>query len=438
MEDVLPPFEILYKEADNIAKQRALLEVIVQLLDSAIAVYGTPNVPASSTPIENPLEPFKDSLFEISSRALMSTAPEEVSFRIVALKILLRLCVLRNFLQNSEIGMVVQHFDEIVLEDDPKSRDDLKKAAIQGLVEISRIKPNMIMEITFPAFMARLPDSSQSTDRSFLVTLEGLAQLSQDEFVSNTLIRRLLSKLDVVLQNDGSPAYPQAILSTLHYILLQRSLPQDPNLGMYHEKMVIDLINRVVIASTGQGPATALNDHCTLHILGRLTTEIVRALDEHKQRSVALQVYTLFTEDSQFTPIPFKAHATPLERSTMILSTSLMAGVPSKSALQYVEEGGTLGRNVLASLIKLALAEDIPPIRETILRQVGLITNKFLAASDVPYAMDIFRKFGDRPDGDSGFDRKRSTCSVLDLQGPRPPPFQCRRNTRKPACIVIR
>ena len=324
---VVPSLNTLYQDADGIGKQRALLEVLVQLLDSAIAVYGTPSIPAPTSTIENPLVPFKDRLFELTSQALMSTAADEVSFRVVALKALLKLCLLRKYLQNNEIGMAVQYFDEIVLLEDPSGKDDLKKEAIQALVELSKIKPDLIMNITFPAFMAKLPDSSPANNQDYLITLEGLAQLSVERFVSDTLIRRLLNRLDAVLQNNGSSAYPQAILSTLHYVLSQRDLPQDPNLESYHEKLVVGLISRVVLASIGQDPTTALNEDTTLEILGRIATMIVRALDEHKQKSVALQVYSLFAEEVTFTPVPFRKDAPRVQRSTMILSTSLMAGV---------------------------------------------------------------------------------------------------------------
>ncbi len=324
---VVPPLMTLYQDADSIAKQRALLEVLVQIFDSAIAVYGTPGRPAPTTQVENPLGPFKERIFELSSQALMSSAADEVSFRIVALRGLLRLCLLGRYLQDNEIGMVVQYFDEIVLLEDASVKDDLKKEAIQALVQLSRIKPNLIMDITFPAFMAKLPDSSPSHDQNYLLTLEGLAQLSVEKYVADTLVRRLLNRLDVVLQKDGSSAYPQAILSTIQYVLSQRNLDQDPNLSSYHERIVVGLTSRVVLASTGKVPTTALNEEPTLEILARLAMMIVRALNEHKQKSVALQVYSLFVDEANFVPVPFRESTPKLQRSTMILSTSLMAGV---------------------------------------------------------------------------------------------------------------
>ncbi|KAK4697617.1 DNA repair/transcription protein MET18/MMS19, partial [Lecanoromycetidae sp. Uapishka_2] len=248
---VVPPLNTLYQAADSIAQQRALLEVLVQLLDSSIAVYGTPSIPSPTTNVENPLEPFKDRLFELTCQALMSTAADEISFRVLALKALLRLCMLSKYLENSEIGMAIQFFDEIVLVEDPSGKDNLKQEAVRALVELSRIKPDLIMSITFPAFMAKLPDSSPPDDQEYLITLEGLAQLSNEKFVSDTLIRRLLNKLDVVLQNNGSSSYPRAILSTLHYVLSQRDLPEDPNLDTYHEKISsLDLEDSNVKAAT--------------------------------------------------------------------------------------------------------------------------------------------------------------------------------------------
>lgn len=324
---VVPPMMTRYQDADSIAKQRALLEVLLQILDSALAVYGTGSIPSPTKKSENPLEPFKDRLFELTSQALMSSVADEVSFRVTALKALLRLCLLRGYLQDNEIGMAVQYFDEIVLLEDPTGKDDLKREAIQALVELSRIKPNLIMDITFPAFMAKLPDASPSDERDYLITLEGLAQLSVEKYVADTLIRRLLNRLDVVLLREGSSAYPKAILSTLQFVLCQRDLDQDPNLSNYHDRIVVGLSSRVVLASVGKAPTTALNEESTLEVLGRLAMMIVRALDEHKQKSVALQVYSLFVDDAEFVPVPFRDNIPKLQVSTMILSTFLMAGI---------------------------------------------------------------------------------------------------------------
>src|SRR5699024_9736812 len=117
------------------------------------------NTPGSDASSECPLTAFKDKLSETFSQALMGTAKDEIFFRVTALKGLVRLSKIRNFLADDEIGLYVQYFDEILLKEEAQERDDLKKEAISGLAEISKYKPQLIMDITFPAFVATLPDS---------------------------------------------------------------------------------------------------------------------------------------------------------------------------------------------------------------------------------------------------------------------------------------
>lgn len=400
------PMLTLYQDAGGIANQRALLEVFVQILDSGLAVFGTPSSTDPLPEVENPLDGFKDRLFELFSQALMSTATEELTFRIVALKGLVRLCMLRKYLQDNEIGLAIQWLNEIVLSDDSNGRDDLKNEAIRALVEISKIKPSLIMDITFPAFMAKLPDANTSGNNDYMITLEGLAQLSVEKAISDTLVRRLLNRLDAILQHDGPPAYPQAILSTLQYVLSRRDIANDGNLGSYYDKIVVGLLRRTALAAVGHGTKTALNDETTMRILGRLANLVVRALDPHKQASVAAQIYSLFTTEDEFRPIPFGPESTEDHRRTLILSTFLMAGVGrevsispclighSHSPVQAELPHMSLDQNreshaLLDELVRLALEEAAPTIRQALLAQITLITNKFLTSKDVHFSKDI-------------------------------------------------
>ena len=337
VEAVVPSIFTLYQDADSLATRRALLEILVSLLNAAVALGRfegtTENVAAS----DHPLVPFKEQFFELFSPALMSTAADEVSFQLVALEGLLRLCQIRNLLQNNEIGMIVQYFDEKVLSDEPDAQDDLRNQALQALAEISKSKPNLIMEITFPAFMARLPDSSHSSEIGYLFVLEGLARVSIEQSISETLVRRLLNKLDVVLQSGGSANYTQAILSTLDLLLCRRDLADDPNLSSYHEKIVVGLVKRAASVSSSLELSSALDQAATLEILGRLAARIIRALDEHKRLSIALQTYALFAdEDTPFTPVLYTQNLPEKHRLTMILSTWLLASVGTTVSSSYI------------------------------------------------------------------------------------------------------
>lgn len=408
IQSVVAPLFTIYQEADSIAKQRALLETFVTLFDSAIDVFGTWGTRDPEVALENPLLAFKDQISEVLSQALMGTAKEEVSFRIKALEGLLRLSTLRKYFQDNEIGLFVQYLDEILLKEESVGRDDLKKEAIKALAEISKYKPRLIMDITFPAFVATLPDYGDEEKPEYLTTLDILAQISIEKDIFETLVRRLLNKLDLLLlkEEPGSAAYPRAILFTILYVMDRREMKQDQNLQAYYEKIVVGLCRRAAAAASGNAKNGILNDASVLDTLGRLCNLIVRALPREKQNEVAENVYTLFSTTETFVPVPFAKSTSEDQRRTMILSTYLLAGLPKDSTkLPYTNPDMS---PLLHELVQLAVAERDPAIQFALLRQLALVVNKFLPTSHLPLASEILDSLLP-PDAE---DKKISTESI--------------------------
>lgn len=319
------PLLTIYQDAGGIGKQRALLSVPNRLLEAAVNLYGTW---ASREPYpeqSNPLEPFKDRLYEMYSRALMSSGREETSLRLVAVKGLLRSVELRNYLDGDEIGMVVQYLDDVLLDEDIQDQEELKNETIEALTCISKLKPRFIMDITFPAFMATLPDCDRGMPKRYLSCLEVLARLSVEEHVFEVLLRRLLNRLDVVLQNESTADYVCAILSTLLYVLSQRALENDSKLQLYYDRLVVGLIRRVVQPVMASGQLTALHEEPALHVIGKLATTIGRALPAARQGEVAQNVYVLFTPG--YDSLDGTENMTKESKRTIILSTHLIASI---------------------------------------------------------------------------------------------------------------
>lgn len=387
IEAVVAPLFTVYQDADGIAKQRALLDTLVCLFDSAIDIFGTWNTPNSDAPAECPLSSFQEKLSETFSQALMGTAKDEIFFRITALKGLVRLSKLKNFLPDNEIGLYVQYFDEILLKEEAQERDDLKKEAISGLAEISKYKPQLIMDITFPAFVTTLPDSDVGEGSTYLATLESLAQISVEKDIFETLVRRLLSKLDILLQsgNLNSPEYPRAILLTILYVMERRGLDNDPNIDFYYDKIVVDISRRVALATAGDSAAGILNDASILDTLGRLSNLIIRSLSQDKQNNVAENVYNLFSAQDGFVAVPFAGTTSESQRKTMILSTYLLAGLPkTTSKLPYNTHDM---RSLLQELVRLSISEEDQSTHLALLRHLALLVNKFLSNNELALLM---------------------------------------------------
>lgn len=204
IQNTLPALLLIYSDAEGIAKQRALLEVLNLLLESMLKVYGTwGDMTVGQSPLmANSLGEFREKLFEMYSQALMGSSKEEAGFMVTALRGLALLSRARKFLEESEVGMVVQYLDEVALE--VQEKEELREEALQSLREISRLKPNLIISITFPEFMAQLPDNeAEDSKMPYTVTLEALAKLSLERALFEVLLTRLLNKLEVILHGKG-------------------------------------------------------------------------------------------------------------------------------------------------------------------------------------------------------------------------------------------
>ena len=60
-----------------------------------------------------------------------------------------------------------------------------------------------------------------------------------------------------------------------------------------------------------------------------------------------------------------------------------------KASLQYMEGDLRPTQDLLRELVRIALAEDVAPIRQATLRQIALIINKFMLSKDLHYATEI-------------------------------------------------
>lgn len=101
------------------------------------------------------------------------------------------------------------------------------RKVLSAMADLAKAKPQLILDIAFPAFLAELPDSEVSEKRdasirqrkSYKAVLAALAQFSSERAIFEVLLRRLFSKLEVVLSSN----LVQFVAYSSHYILNQLS-----------------------------------------------------------------------------------------------------------------------------------------------------------------------------------------------------------------------
>ncbi|KAL5114721.1 hypothetical protein ACEQ8H_007390 [Pleosporales sp. CAS-2024a] len=381
---VLPTLFLLFQNADTIAKRRGLSEVLVQLIRANTEVYGDWRVlgPAGDQVGSNALAQFRDDALKIMRDGLRSAPSKEVSFRIVCLDGLLQLSKARQLLPDENVGDIIQVLHSIVIHEDSHGKDEVKAAAINGIVEIAHQKPQLVVDKAFPAFLAQLPDTDADGDRHYMTALEAFAKLASEEQVFDTVLLRLKNKFSIAVKQDASTEYVTALLSAMLYALIkgESKLTQSSQKSSYYADIALPLLQRALDPSASQN---AFEDEKTLDLIGRICNIIIRAQPAEQQDAVAAEIYTLFRGTPQLELAPFNTQASPSLQKTMIVSTHLIASL---------QKGITLPAEmhlILSSLAKYAQESSLSsPIRSATLRQMSLIINKYCSASALKTCME--------------------------------------------------
>ncbi|RMZ66952.1 dna repair transcription [Pyrenophora seminiperda CCB06] len=382
---VLPNLFLLFQTADTMQKRRGLLEVLVQLIKANIDVYGDWRKmgPGGEQVGNNALSQFRDQALEVMLSGLETAPIKEVSFRLVCLRGLIQLSKARGLLSDEDVGRIIQLLHSVLIHEESYGKDEVKEAAINGIVEIAHQKPQVVIEKAFPAFLAQIPDSDGNGSNSYMAVLEAFAKLASEEQVFDTVILRLKNKFSAAVQQGASSKYIVALLSAMLYALRkgENKLSQSSGNSTYYNDIALPLIQRA--ASSDATHPVAFDDEMTLDLVGRICNLIIRYLPTEQQNVIASELYTLFRSKSQSEFPPFNTNIGVESNRTMIVSTHLLASFRKDTSLPCELQ------LLVTSLANYAQQPTLPPIlRSASLRQMSLVINKYYTSAALKTCMD--------------------------------------------------
>lgn len=382
---VLPNLFLLFQTADTMAKRRGLLEVLVQLIKANIDVYGDwRNMgPGGEKAGNNALAEFRDQALEVMLSGLETAPVKEVSFRLVCLDGLIQLSKARGLLSDEDVGRVIQLLHTVVVHEESYGKDEVKEAAINGIVEIAHQKPQVVVDKAFPAFLAQLPDTDADGSNSYSAVLEAFAKLASEEQVFDTVILRLKNKFSTAVQQHASSTYIVALLSAILYALRkgENKLSQSSGSSTYYQDIALPLIQR--LSSSDESHPAAFNDESTIDLVGRICNLIIRYLPTDQQNPVAAELYTLFRGKPQGELPPFNTNAGVEADKTMIVSTHLVASFRKDATLPCELQ------LLVSSLANYAQQPTLSlHVRSASLRQMSLVINKYYSSAALKTCMD--------------------------------------------------
>jgi DNA repair/transcription protein MET18/MMS19 len=429
---VFPELMTIIEDTDAITKKKELLEVINKVLDarfSLVQAQESSEFPALGlldavsescavgTIAYGGLTFFRDILFEMFALCLTNSPPQETSIRITAVRGLLKLAKLPGFLAPIEVGMIIQHFDKLVLDDDVG--DDLRDEAILALQEVAKLHEQPIIDISFSALLAALPDvlMDDKDTKDCLPVLEALARIGSEGFPFTILSLRIRNKLDDVLRRSTSQIYAHTILAGLLYTVRQREAAKsrgmtDTDNERDHAKgpdsayiVLVKHLYRLVTCAQGQslekssyglrpiGMAVGAvdPDEIFLDLVGKISMTVVRSMTAENQMWAADQVFTLFDE---LRPDHVDLRiATQLGNRTLTLSMHILAGLHREVCFKNMVLKGISNslqvnlkfnpQQVCCTLIQNVseFAEPFQGAHESILGLIALLFNKWTVPS---------------------------------------------------------
>jgi DNA repair/transcription protein MET18/MMS19 len=250
----------------------------------------------------------------------------------------------------------------------------MKEAAIDGIVEISHQKPQLVVNSAFPAFLGKLPDKDNNGPGTYLSTLEAFAKLGSEPRVFETVILRLKNKFNSAVTEGASNVYLQAILSALLYAFSSSEENEVHVDYLAHfRNLVIPLLRQICTKLD-----SSQQDDTIFYLSGRLANTVLRQLSPDAQKDFTCQIYTLFLERPQKEAPPFTLQTTTEDGRRIIISTYMLGAVDRNLSLPFEI------RDIVSCCSQFALQEGhTVGTRIATLQQISLVLNKFVNIADI-------------------------------------------------------
>ncbi|KFY97277.1 hypothetical protein V498_02141 [Pseudogymnoascus sp. VKM F-4517 (FW-2822)] len=180
---------------------------------------------------------YRDELTSMYMGVARDTRAEDKQFRIAAVRGLTKLLTLPQFLERGNVDSYIQFLAGVVLET-ADAKEPVRREAIKALQECAVIYSNLVIEKAFSILLAKLPDifGGEETVKQKLAVLEALGDIGSRGVVMDTLFRRLLSKLDIVIHANESQQYAHLVLAGILYTVENREAQNES--GVVKEKDV--------------------------------------------------------------------------------------------------------------------------------------------------------------------------------------------------------
>nr|CAG8536573.1 15089_t:CDS:10 [Entrophospora candida] len=309
---------------------------------------------ASDYDFITPLISYKDELLEIFSSALLSIN-EYNELRSIGVNGIYNMILLDKFLSDDEISILLQYYNQIILNE---LDQELFDETLKLLSDISKYKSNLILEITLPIILDKLPNNENDLitnnihydDKLYIRLLKALSELSiQPILFENYLpnILKTINNLDVdpissiEIVND----YLESLLNSLLMVLTKKTQLNYKESINYHEIIIKNLLLKCIqpTLSSEEKHENLYFNLSIIKIIGDILSLLIRNLNVSEQTLMVNEIFNLFTKGSldyinysnkellTFNPLSIESNVT--QQNLILLFTSIVGSIKPKAKL---------------------------------------------------------------------------------------------------------
>ncbi|KAI9292152.1 ARM repeat-containing protein [Neoconidiobolus thromboides FSU 785] len=191
-----------YKKAELVTKRKALVECIVNLLESYKSVLINPTL-LSKLPNNDAIFYCKDVLLQEFSKTL-STKGEFVGIQKNSIKGLIECIIIPDLLSIEE----KQYYTQIIVSYLLNIEDEMiKDEILEYLMELNKALPEVVLNVVLPMLFSHFPKSSQDLKMipvdKFRSNLSSLIKLSSEPSAFNVIVKEIFYVIDIIGKEEN-------------------------------------------------------------------------------------------------------------------------------------------------------------------------------------------------------------------------------------------
>ncbi|CCM00251.1 uncharacterized protein FIBRA_02280 [Fibroporia radiculosa] len=293
----------LFLDPDEMTNRGPILRL---LADFIVASRDSMSKDSEVLPAEDdvPLLSYKDEVLGILTVGLKTPSSAQP-----ALDGLKGMVTTRGLLTDEEIGFVVHNVNELLQKEGEES-DEVSDYALNLLTVISDFASNHVSQTTLPLLFSSLPDRAPPRDAQperlkYWRTLASLTRLCKQPDLFETLVVRLLTKLDLVcvppttavneLESDTEPsaAYAHSLLRTISDVLAAKVDAGHSDVMKFIDRLVPRLYNLFIYSALmSDSTCMVATDPRLISVTAHIITLVVQTLTAQRQEAFVAVLFS--------------------------------------------------------------------------------------------------------------------------------------------------